>query len=401
MKKIHLILILSTLSFLLIACGSNRDANTFVIWHDKEPAVADAIEAHLNEALPDLTIELIRKESLTDTLKLVGNNAQAAPDMYIFAHDKIGLFSEIDILAPITDFVSEEDLEAYLPLTLEAATYKDTLYQLPLYFETLLFMYNKERLSAEEVPTTTEELYTYMQTHTDSRRYAFLEQHSNAYYSAGWIHGFGGKLLNEDGTPALNDPATISALEYKLKFLEFMPSGQAEYATINTLFFERKANSIIAGPWIVPTARENGIDLGFAPMPIVDETGLPIAPYAGIQGIHVLKVSANNQDKVENISRILEALMSDTLALELALASGVAPARQNVYTMDEILNDELVMAMYQAAANAVPMPNLPEMDVMWLTASDMLVNINLRREDIMTSVNEAQARSEELIDLMK
>lgn len=401
MKKISLFGLLSLVLFILLACGNDSDPESFVIWHDKEPAVADAIESHLENTLPDLKIELIRKESLTDTLKLVGNNPTAAPDMYIFAHDKIGLFSEIGILAPITDFVSEETLNDYLPLTLEAATYKESLYQLPLYFETLLFMYNKERLSIEEVPTTTEELYTYMQNNTDSRRYAFLEQHSNAYYSAGWIHGFGGKILNDDGTPALNDPATIRALEYKLKFLEFMPSGQAEYATINTLFFERKANSIIAGPWIVPTARENGIDLGFAPMPIVDETGLPIAPYAGIQGIHVLKVAANNDAKKANISRILESLMNEELAITLALASGVAPAIESAYLNSNITSDELVMAMYHAASNAVPMPNLPEMDVMWLTASDMLVNINLRNEDIIESVNEAQARSEELIDLMK
>lgn len=401
MKKISLLGLLSIGIFILLACGNNDDPESFVIWHDKEPAVASAIESHLETTLPDLKIELIRKESLTDTLKLVGNNPTAAPDMYIFAHDKIGLFSEIGILAPITDFVSEEALDDYLPLTLEAATYKETLYQLPLYFETLLFMYNKERLSLEEVPTTTEELYTYMQNNTDSRRYAFLEQHSNAYYSAGWIHGFGGKILNEDGTPALNDPATIRALEYKLKFLEFMPSGQAEYATINTLFFERKANSIIAGPWIVPTARENGIDLGFAPMPVVNETGLPIAPYAGIQGIHVLKVAANNEAKRDNISRILEALMSEDLAISLALASGVAPAIEGAYLDSRITSDELVMAMYDAASNAVPMPNLPEMDVMWLTASDMLVNINLRNEDVIESANEAQTRSEELIDLMK
>ncbi|MFH5882228.1 MAG: extracellular solute-binding protein [Candidatus Izemoplasmataceae bacterium] len=401
MKKIILLILSVATFFTLVACNNTVNDNKIVIWHDKEQAIEDVLRVALQNALPDLDIELVRRESLTDTLKLVGNNPTAAPDMYIFAHDKIGLFAEIGILAPITDFIDEEVLLEYLDLTIEAATYNGTLYQLPLYFETLLFMYNKDRLSLDQVPTTTEELYEYMKNNTDSRRYGFVEQHSNAYYSAGWIHGFGGKILNDDGTPALTDENTLRALEYKLKFLNYMPSGQAEYATINTLFFEKRANSIIAGPWIVPTVRERGINLGFAPMPVVSETGLPIAPYAGIQGIHVLNVAANNPVKRVHIQSILNVLIDPQISIDLALASGVAPAHHAAYLDENILNDELVMAMHQAASNAVPMPNLPEMDIMWLTASDMLVQINLRGVNVLEAATAAQKRSEELIDMMR
>ena len=36
------------------------------------------------------------------------------------------------ILAPITDFVDKSTLEQYIPMTVEAATYKGEVYQLPL-----------------------------------------------------------------------------------------------------------------------------------------------------------------------------------------------------------------------------------------------------------------------------
>ena len=80
--------------------------------------------------------------------------------------------------------------------------------------------------------------------------------------------------------------------------------GETEYATVNTLFKEGMAHSTIAGPWLVPTVRESGMDVGVAAMPVIDETGNPISPYMGVQGIHVLKNAAENKkDAVEKVLR--------------------------------------------------------------------------------------------------
>ncbi len=115
----------------------------------------------------------------------------SAPDGFIFAHDKIGVFAEMGILAPMDGLLADGALDGWLDMTVSAATYKDTLYQLPIYFETLLFMYNRRYMQDEEVPATTEELYAYASENTGRGRYGFVEQHSTAYYSAAWIHGFG------------------------------------------------------------------------------------------------------------------------------------------------------------------------------------------------------------------
>ena len=73
--------------------------------------------------------------------------------MFIFAHDKIGVFAEMGILAPIEELLPEGELSNYLGMTTEAATYKGTVYQLPLYFETLLFMYNRKYMTDDMVPS--------------------------------------------------------------------------------------------------------------------------------------------------------------------------------------------------------------------------------------------------------
>ncbi|MDD6504816.1 MAG: extracellular solute-binding protein, partial [Lachnospiraceae bacterium] len=255
MKRVCSILImLCMLMGVVGGCRSNsanyseEEMNTIVIWHDKEEEVIAALQEQLECLEPDVHVVFEKKSDLTESLKMVGNDPKAAPDMYFFAHDKIGVYAEMGILAPITDIIPAEELEQYMDCTLEAATYKGEIYQLPIYFETLLFMYNRLYMEDEEVPRTTEELYDYMVANTKGGHYGFVEQHSTPYYSAGWINGFGGYILNENGEPGLNLEETISALTYHKKFVELMP-GETEYATVNTLFSEGLAHSTIGGTW--------------------------------------------------------------------------------------------------------------------------------------------------------
>lgn len=403
-RLIALSLSLCMVGTMLAACSSSQDTAqedgpvTITIWHDKEDEVAAALQAELDQLAPDIVVNLERKDGLTDSLKMVGNDPNSAPDMYFFAHDKIGVYAEMGILAPITDFIDEETLNQYLPMTIEAATYKGEVYQLPLYFETLLYMYNRLYMSDDEVPQTTEELYSYMQETTQGGHYGFVEQHSTAYYAAGWLHAFDGYILNEEGEPGLNDANTIRALEYHKKFVELMPT-EGEYATVNTLFREGKAHSTIGGPWLVPTAREAGIDLGIAPMPTVDETGKQIAPYSGVQGIQVLKVAAER--KHDAIAKVLEVLTGDQIGISIAQASGCAPAKESCYDDPTVSQDDMVMAMYETAQNAVPMPNVPEMDVMWTVAENLLVDVNMNGADVQTSADAAQQQALDLIAQMQ
>lgn len=405
MKRIITFLLWVTmLSGLLCGCGAQgpslteEEKNTIVIWHDKEEAVSGALLEELKTLVPDVTVQMEYKSNLTEALKMVGNDPKAAPDMYFFAHDKIGVYAEMGILAPITDLIDRQALDAvYVPMTLDAAAYQGEVYQLPVYFETLLFMYNRRYMADEAVPDTTEKLYAYMEEKTHGGHYGFVEQHSTAYYSAGWIHGFDGYIMDGDGKVGLSMPETVAALEYHKKFVELMP-GESEYATVNTLFQEGKAHATIGGPWLVSAARASGMDLGIAAMPVIDETKIPISPYMGVQGVQVLKYAAEN--KTEAARKVLQALMEPSVGAALARVSGCAPAVEACYEEEAVASDDVVMAMRATAENTIPMPNRPEMDIMWTVAADLLVNINMSGQDVLTSCNEAQQNAEELIKKM-
>lgn len=402
MKRLLALILGACMLLSLAACAGQTldpaEANRLVIWHDKEDAVIAALETYLAAATPDLEIIFEKKTSLTDSLKLVGNDPSAAPDMFIFAHDKVGVFAEMGILAPIQPLLAEGALENYLPMTLTAATYKDTLYQFPLYFETLLFMYNRRYMQDEEVPATTDELLSYMENNTGRGRYGFVEQHSTAYYSAAWIHGFGGSIIDNAGVPFPDAQAVKDALNYHSKFVALMP-GETEYNTVNTLFLEGKADATIGGPWMVPSARAAEIDLGIAPMPTVDSTGKALAPYSGVQGIHVLNFAA--EQKTDAVKKLLAALTDPAIGIDLALASGCAPANVLCYDDERVANDELVQSMRTTAEIAVPMPNIPEMDVMWTVVGNLLNDVNLSDKDIDESFDAALKQANQLIDAMK
>ena len=86
-------------SLLMTGCSSGGTGNasqtdgpvTITIWHDKEDEVAQALQAELDTLAPDIVVKLEKKDGLTDSLKMVGNDPKSAPDMYFFEHDTIGV----------------------------------------------------------------------------------------------------------------------------------------------------------------------------------------------------------------------------------------------------------------------------------------------------------------------
>lgn len=361
------------------------------VWHDNDEtlmqAMADAANALLEGTGVTLTFE--KRTGLSDQLKLYGGDAANGPDMYLWAHDSLGTFVAMDILEPLTNLIDESVLADDLPLTVEAGQIGGTQYLLPVYFETLLFLYNKD-LWQGDIPATTEELYEYMVANTDAAAgtYAVVNQHSTSYNVSPFINGFGGYILDDEGNPGLNDPKTIEAVEYNKKFAALQADG--DYNTVTTLFNEGKAQAIIGGPWLVAGIRAAGIDLGVASLSDMTlPNGEPLAPFSGVQGIGVMKVAA--EEKGDAIALALEALASPEVGVALAKAGGCAPANSLSYDDPDVAADEIIVAIEHTADTAQPMPNAAEMNVMWGPVDSMLAAVNKNGQDAASAAEEAQA----------
>ncbi len=361
------------------------------IWHDGDESIMDTMEKDVNEMLEEegIRVSFEKKAALTDQLKLYGTDEVNGPDMYFYAHDSLGMLAEMGILAPLSDILDTASLNGDLnEMTLEAVTYKDTQYMVPVYFETLLFLYNIG-LWEGDVPDSTDELYAYMETHTDTEAgtYGVLNQHSTAYNVAPFINGFGGCIIDKEGNPGLNLPETIEAVAYNQKFAALQADG--DYNTVTTLFNEGKASAIIGGPWLLSGIKDAGIDLG---MKSLSEFTLPngkaLAPYSGVQGVGVLKHSAGA--KKDAVEKVLSALASEKVGVDLVVNNNCASANEKVYHNSDVAANEMVLTMKKTADTAEPMPNIPQMSVMWGPAEGFLAAVNKSNEDVSQAAEDFQ-----------
>ncbi len=412
-KRIAMFLCATMAASLLAGCG-NKTSNTnekpqndtakaqeISIWHDGDESVMSVIQEQVNKELAEdqLTVKFEKKSGLTDQIKLYGNDEESGPDMYLYAHDSLGAFVEMGVLSPITDILEKDAYKDMLPMTLKAGEYQGKQYLLPLYFETLLFMYNKD-LWTDEIPSTTEELYTYMEQNTDSAKgtYALVNQHSTAYNVSPVINGFGGYVINEEAKPGLTKKETKEAIEYNKKFAALEADG--DYNTVTTLFNEGKAQAIIGGPWLIPGIKDANINLGIKSLSdFTLPNGNSLAPYSGIQAIGVLKHAAEN--KKDAIKKVLTVLSKPDVGVALAEKANCAPANQKAYDQEKVANNEMISAMKQTAETAQPMPNIPEMSVMWGPTESLLAAVNKSEEDLDTAAEKYQKEAETAIADMK
>lgn len=380
---------------------SANEGEVVSIWHDGDEAIMKVIEDQVNEELSDdnITVKFEKKSGLTDQIKLYGNDAESGPDMYMYAHDSLGTFVEMGVLSPITDVVDESVYADMLPMTQEAGNYKGEQYLLPVYFETLLFMYNKD-LWEGEVPSTTEDLYAYMQEHTDADAgtYAVVNQHSTAYNVSPFINGFGGYIIDEDANPGLTDEKTKEAIEYNKKFAELQADG--DYNTVTTLFNEGKAAAIVGGPWLISGIKDAGINLGIKSLSdFTLPNGNSLAPYSGIQGVGVMKHAA--EEKKDAVAKVLTAISDPEVGIALAKEASCAPANQKAYEDEAVKSDEMIAAMERTAETAEPMPNIPEMSVMWGPAESLLAAVNKSGDDLDAVAEQYQKEAEAAITDMQ
>ncbi|MCI9445531.1 MAG: extracellular solute-binding protein [Oscillospiraceae bacterium] len=376
--------------------SSPSEPVTITVWHDGDEGIMQTIAGQINAQLADdqITVVFEKKTDMPNQLKLYGSDASNAPDMYFYAHDVLGSFVAMDIVAPLSDVVDTSILANHLPMTVEAGQIGGTQYLLPVYFETLVFLYNKT-LWEGDIPGTTEELYDYMVAHTDTAAgtYAVVNQHTNAYNVSPFINGFGGYIIDENAKPGLTDSRTIEAATYNQKFGALQADG--DYNTVTTLFNEGKAAAIIGGPWLVSGIEAAGIDYGIASLSDIKlPNGSGLAPFSGIQGAGVLKVALAKKDA---LAKVLTAMASPEVGVDLANKSGCAPANNKSYDDPQVTANEMIAVIQKTASTAQPMPNIPEMGVMWGPVETMLTAINKNGADPAQAAADAQAAAEQAI----
>lgn len=284
------------------------------------------------------------------------------PDLFVFAHDRVGDWAESKIVEPIEFWMTEKHADQFLFKAIDALCYRDSLYGLPLAFKSTALFYNKTLVP--KPPTTTDELLALGHKLTDATngRYGLVYDNTKLYFHALWHFGFGGLIFDEKGALRVNTPGAEQALAFARTLGG--PGGivppEASSTLTTTLFNQGKAAMAISGPWMLGELSPS-IPLGIVPLPKISRTGKPAAPFLGAEGI---MMSAQCKQKAAAF-RAMTFLTSDAIALVRALKARQPVANVAAWKDPRVSRDPILAAFRKQLDAAVVMPGTPEMRLVW------------------------------------
>lgn len=312
MKKISSLLLSSLVVLGLAGCGpkendatvtsndlsttENSEPTELLVWEDQAKGVGieDAIKKFEEENNVKITMVEKSYADHIEDLRLDGP-AGTGPDVITIPSDQVGTAVTEGLLKELT--VDDELKGIYTEAAMQSQTVDGKVYGLPKAVETQILFYNKDLISEEELPNTTDEWFEFSKNYSDGEEYGLLALWDTLYYAQGVMGGFGSYVFGEkDGelNPedlGLANESAIEGAEYIKKFYDekVFPSGIIGEQGINvldSLFTEGKAVAVISGPWNVEPYKEAGINYGVKELPMLPN-GEHMGSFIGVKSYNV------------------------------------------------------------------------------------------------------------------
>jgi arabinogalactan oligomer/maltooligosaccharide transport system substrate-binding protein len=345
-------------------------AAELVVWHAYRGGEKAAFEKVVGMFNDQAKADGIKVKTLAVPYDAYADKITAAvprgkgPDIFIFAQDRLGGWIEGGKTIESIDFyLEDETVDALLPGMLDAMTYRDTVYGLPLNYKSIAMIYNKALVAAP--PETSAELVSVAKklTNPGVGKFGLVYAYSDYYYHASLMNAFGGRVFDPGPTPVLDAPENIEAIKLMLKWYKedgILPADPST-ALITALFNEGNAGIVFSGPWFLGEIAE-GIDYGIAVLPtLIEADGAPMRPWLTIEGIYISQSSQHKDEAYE----FAKYMVSAEVGLVLALEGGQLHTNKAVYENEQVANDPVLSGFRAQYENAIPMPNYAEMTLMW------------------------------------
>ena len=380
-------------------------ANELVVWHAYRGAEKAAFEKVVGLFEKSPGAKGIKVSTLAIPYDAYADKISAAvprgkgPDLFIYAQDRLGGWIEAGkTVEPIDFFLDKPTRERLLPGMLDAMSYKGGVYGLPINFKSPTLIYNKDLVKTP--PKTTDEMVKIAKalTNTQSGRYGLAYWYTNFYFHSAVMNAFGGTVFDKDGKLTIDSPATVASLNQMMTWYKkdgIMPTEPSE-ALIASMFNEGKAAMVINGPWFVGDI-DKKINVGFAPLPIIDAAKKPMRPWLTVEGAYV----AASSTKKEAAYELAKFLTSEEAGLVLAVEGRQLHTNKNIYNDKRVSGDPVLKAFRDQLDTAEPMPNRPEMTMVWSPATTAMNKIVKGNASVEAALKEAAATMQDSIAALR
>jgi arabinogalactan oligomer / maltooligosaccharide transport system substrate-binding protein len=152
------------------------------------------------------------------------------------------------------------------------------------------------------------------------------------------------------------------------------------------LFNEGRAAMIFNGPWFLGEASKE-IDVGIAVLPnITEANGKPMRPWMTVEAVYIA-AGTSDENEAWNFAKYLTGPIAAAI---FAQEGGQLPAAKATYDLPAIAADPIISAFKAQGANAVPMPNLPEMTLVWSPADKAMKRFTKMETTSLAAWNDCQ-----------
>jgi arabinogalactan oligomer/maltooligosaccharide transport system substrate-binding protein len=338
-------------------------AGSLTVWVDANRAEAlEDVAAQFTEE-SGVKVELVQKDFGDIQEQFIAQVPSGeGPDITIGAHDWLGNLVTNGVVAPVELGDTAGDFQQ---VAIDAVTFEGQVYGVPYSIENIALVRNTEL--APEAPATYDEMVAMGKE--AGTEFPFIVQvgpESDPYHLYPFQTSFGAPVFaqNDDGT--YNPDELLLGSEGGDEFAAWL-AEQGEAGNLNVsltgeLAIERfnagDSPFIITGPWNVPASQEAGIDVAIDPIPAPGDQ--PAQPFVGVNAFFVSSESENQLAANEFLTNYLGTEEVQTALYE---AGGRAPA--NTAAFEAASSDPIVGGFGAVGAEAVPMPNIPEMGQVW------------------------------------
>ena len=292
---------------------------------------------------------------MLDALALDGPAGNGA-DVYVAPNDRVGALAKAGHLSEVKllDDAKYDDKDK------QGVSIDGKVYGAPSVIETIIMYYNKDLL--KEAPKSFDDLMAlskddkYKFEGEEGKNVAFLGQLTNFYYSYGILSGYGGYVFGKNGTDpkdiGLNNDKSVEAINYISDWYKNVwPKGmldvKSSYDFLKQSFIDGKTAAVIAGPWEAKAFKDAKVNLGAAKLP-----SLP----GGKELAQKFLDWASSEEQQNKLYKGFGEVPANHVAREAAAKDG----------------NEITKAVIDTFANAVPMPNIPEMAEVWPGAENLI-----------------------------
>ena len=387
--------LVATLAGVTLGAASIAQAATdLTVWHayrGDEKAAFEKVVAQYNAKQQDVAVKTLAVPYDAYADKITASVPRGkGPDVFIFAQDRLGGWVEAgQTIEPIDFFLDPKVVAQLVPGMMEAMTYRDTVYGLPLNFKSIAMIYNTALVKTP--PKTTGELVKVARslTNAPSGRFGLAYEYSNFFFHAALMNAFGGQVFAPGPKPVIDSPQNVAAVKTMLQWYKkdgILPADPSS-TLIASLFNDGKAAIVFSGPWFLGEVQDK-VKYAIAPLPTVDEAGgKPLRPWLTVEGVYV---SAGSKHK-EAAYAFAEYLVSLDAARVLALEGGQLPTNKAVYSDPKVAANPTLQGFRKQLDTAVPMPNYAEMTLMWSPVTTAMNKIVKGSATPEVALKEAQA----------